>query len=227
MRKDCLQRGEKDCLQRGEKERTMHNVQHDATVEDMDINVTRIYVALDNKKDEFMLHMIEVEGKINDQPITILIDSGDSHSYLYPKMVEIFYLPRSKVGKSWLVHLATREKRKISEVVKACSMEMNGLSTKANLNIIPLGSHDCLIVMDWLDEHHVVLDCYNKEFTFLDEQGNLRTIQGIPRVVTIREVSTLQLKKIYRKGCRVFAAQMEEEPKDKVLECLQEECVCH
>jgi hypothetical protein len=40
--------------------------------------------------------------------------------------------------------------------------------------------------MDWLDENHVVLECYNKVFTFLTEAGNLRTIQGIPRDVTIR-----------------------------------------
>jgi hypothetical protein len=42
--------------------------------------------------------MIEVEGKINNQPITILIDSGASHSYIYPKLVEIFHLQRSKHG---------------------------------------------------------------------------------------------------------------------------------
>jgi hypothetical protein len=167
-------------------------------------------------KVEFQSHMIEVEGKINDQPIAILIDSGASHSYLDPKMVERFHLSRSKLGKPWLVQLATGEKRKINEMVKACPMEMNGLCTKVDLNIIPLGSYDFLIGMDWLDEHHVVLDCYNKAFTCLDEQGNLRSVQGIPRVVTIREVSALQLKKSYRKGCQVFAVHMEEAPKDKV-----------
>jgi hypothetical protein len=70
--------------------------------------------------------------------------------------------------------------------------------------------------MDWLDQHHVVIDYYNKEFICLDEVGNLRIIQYIPRVVYIREVSTLQLKKSYIKGCQLFAAHMEEEPKDKV-----------
>jgi hypothetical protein len=35
--------------------------------------------------------MIEVEGKINDQPIVILINSGATHSYLDPKMVERFH----------------------------------------------------------------------------------------------------------------------------------------
>jgi hypothetical protein len=114
------------------------------------------------------------------------------------------------------VQLATGAKRKINEMVKACPLEMNGLRTKVDLNIIPLGSYDCLIGMDWLDEHHVVLDCYNKAFTCLDEQGNLRSVQGIPRVVTIREVSALQLKKSYRKGCQVFTMHMEEAPKDKV-----------
>jgi hypothetical protein len=50
----------------------------------------------------------------------------------------------------------------------------------------------------------------------LDEEGNLRTVHGIPSVITIREVSTLQLKKNLRKGCQVFATHMEEVPKDKV-----------
>jgi hypothetical protein len=72
-------------------------------------------------------------------------------------------------------------KRRINELVKDCPMDMNGLSTKEYLNIIPLGSYDFLIGMDWLDKHHVVLDCYNKEFTCLDEEGNLRIVQGIPR----------------------------------------------
>jgi hypothetical protein len=41
-------------------------------------------------------------------------------------------------------------------------------------------------------------------------------VQGIPRVVTIREISALQLKKCYRKGCQIFVAHMEETPKNKV-----------
>jgi hypothetical protein len=160
--------------------------------------------------------MINMEGNINDQPISFLIESGSSHSYLDPKMVERFHFPRRKLGKPWLVQLDTREKRKINEIIKACPMEMNGLCTNDDLNTIPLGSYDFLIGMDWLEEHHDVIDCYNKAFTCLDEEGNLRSVQGIPRVVTIREVSALQLKKSYRKGCQVFGENIEEARKDKV-----------
>ena len=58
-----------------------------------------------------------------------------------------------------------RAKRKVIELVKSCPVDMKGLSTKDELNILPLGSYDCLIGMDWLDQHHALLDFRNKEFT--------------------------------------------------------------
>jgi hypothetical protein len=51
--------------------KTIHNVQHADIVEDMDRNMPMIYEALDNKQTKFQFHMIEVKGKINDQPIAI------------------------------------------------------------------------------------------------------------------------------------------------------------
>jgi hypothetical protein len=50
----------------------------------------------------------------------------------------------------------------------------------------------------------------------LDEKGNLRKIQGIPREVTVKEVSVLQMKRSYKKVCQIFATHMEETPKGKV-----------
>jgi hypothetical protein len=84
-------------------------------------------------------------------------------------MVESLQLPRSRHGKYWLVQLATGTQREVNEMVKPCLMDMNRLNTKVDLNILPLGSYDYLIGMDWLDPHHGLLDCHNKEFTFLDE----------------------------------------------------------
>ena len=88
---------------RKDKVRFVHNVQQVETMEDMRRRVPRIYAALDNKKVEFQSHMIEVEGMINNQTITILIDSGSSHSYINPMMVEGFHFPRRNHGKYWLV----------------------------------------------------------------------------------------------------------------------------
>jgi hypothetical protein len=83
------------------------------------------------------------------------------------------------------VQLATGAKRKVVELVKSCPMGMNGLSTKEDLKILPLGSCDCLIGMDWLDQNHAILDCHNRKITGLDEEGNYRAVQGIPMEVTV------------------------------------------
>ena len=63
---------------------------------------------------------------------------------------------------------------------------MDGLSTYANLNVLPFGSYDILIGMDWLEAHRVKLDCYNKTFACMDEEGNPRVVRGIPKVISVR-----------------------------------------
>jgi hypothetical protein len=93
---------------------------------------------------------------------------------------------------------------------------MNELNTKIDVNIIPLGSYDCLIGMDWLEKHHVFLDYYNMTISCLDEEGKQDKVQGIPRAITIREILDIQLKKSFGKGFHVFAAHMEETTKFKV-----------
>ena len=78
---------------------------------------------------------------------------------------------------------------------------MDGLFTYANLNIMPLASYNILIGMDWLEAHKVKLDCYNKTFECIDEEGNPRVVRGIRKVIFVRKVSAMQLKKFYRKCC--------------------------
>jgi hypothetical protein len=97
----------RDYPHKDEKLRVFHNVQQVEIVEDMGISVPRIYASLDNKQAEFQSHMIEVEGMINSHEFTSLIDSGDNHIYIDPKVVERWQFPRFKHDKSWLVQLAT------------------------------------------------------------------------------------------------------------------------
>jgi hypothetical protein len=145
----------------------MHNIQEATTVEDMG----RIYASLNDRQAEYQSNMIEVEGKIINHPIYILIDSGESHCYIDPKIVDTLHLEKSKLGKASLVHLATGTKRRIHDMVISCSISLNGVNISMDLNIIPLGSYDILIGMDWLDKHHVVLDFHKNTFTCLYGNG--------------------------------------------------------
>ena len=93
-------------------------------------------------------------------------------------------------------------------MVEKCPLVMNGLNTCVDMNVLPLCSYDVLIGMDWLEDHKVKLDCYNKDFECLDEEGNSRIVKGIPKVISVRQISAIQLKKFCRKGFHLYAAHI-------------------
>jgi hypothetical protein len=74
--------------------------------------------------------------------------------------------------------------------------------------VLPLGSYDIIIGMDWLERHKVILNCYEKSFVYKDENNTARTIQGIRKPVSVRQISTMQFKKCISKGCKVYVIQV-------------------
>ena len=63
--------------------------------------------------------------------------------------------------------------------------------------------------MDCMERHKVILNCLDKNFTCVRDEGNCNTIIGIPRNIFV-----VQLKKSARKGCKLFIVH--------VLEVLRE-----
>ena len=88
-------------------------------------------------------------------------------------------------------------------------------------------SYDVLIGMDWLEAHRVNLDCYNKNFECMNEEGNLVVVKGIPKVISVWQVSAMQLKKFCRKGFQLYVAHIletsgDETPRFEIYHVLQE-----
>ena len=83
----------------------MHNLQEEPIVEDI-AKTPRIYVALDGRREDHQATMAEIEGKILNTSMSILIDLGACRSYVSPKIVDICKLGKVKHDKPWLVQLA-------------------------------------------------------------------------------------------------------------------------
>ena len=66
---------------------------------------------------------------------------------------------------------------------------MQDLITKVYMNVLPLGSYDVLIGMDWLEKHKVVLNCFDKTFDCIDENGESKMVRRIPKNVLTRKIS--------------------------------------
>eukprot|EP00253_Pinus_taeda_P020887 PITA_20887 len=114
----------------------------------------------------------------------------------------------SKFENPWLVQLATGAKRRVIAKIKDCSFTIAGQPVTADLNVLPLGSYDILIGMDWLEKHWSLVDYKTKIIYFRDHLGNRKEMQGIKRPVQVRPITASQLVKCIRKGCQVYAIQV-------------------
>ena len=63
---------------------------------------------------------------------------------------------------------------------------MDQFETSVKLNVLPLGSYKMLIGMEWLEQHRVVLNCFDKMFTCVNNDGETVNVRGIPKKTTIR-----------------------------------------
>jgi hypothetical protein len=152
--------------------------------------------------------MVEIEGKINNTQIFVLIDLRATLSYITPSVVESNKIKKMKHAKSWLVQLGMGTKRKVVDFIPDFEFSLDGKNIKTNINIFPLGSYDVIIGMDWLEKHKEVLDFYTKTLNYKDDYDTTRTTQGIPKLVSVRKVTAMQFKKCMRKGCQVYTIQI-------------------
>jgi hypothetical protein len=195
----------------------VHNLQEASTVGDMDRSLHRINAAIDGRQDDHHSSVVEVKCKIHDTRIYVLIDPGAILSYITRKVVESNKLKRLKHAKSWLVQLATGTKRKVIDYISYFEFNLDGQTIRTDMNILQLGSYDMIIGMDWLERHKAILNCYTKILSYKDDSNITKTAQGIPKLVSVRQISAMQLKKCVRKGCQVYAIQVTSlaEKKDK------------
>jgi hypothetical protein len=129
----------------------------------------RIYGALDNNQADHQASVVELEGMITNHLVSILIDPGSNLSYVAPQTIDKCKLQPIRHAKLWSLQLATGTKRKVSNVIPTCQFIMGGFPTRVTLNILPLGSYDLLIGMDWLDAYKIKLDCYHKTLECVNE----------------------------------------------------------
>eukprot|EP00253_Pinus_taeda_P012699 PITA_12699 len=182
---------------------------HEAsTVGDVGRGMPRINAALDDRQAEYQPTMVEFEGKLLNLSVSVLIDPGATLSYISPKLVEQCKLQPEKFRNPWLVQLATGTKRRVMAKVKSYPITVAGQPVVVDLNILPLGSYDVLIGMDWLEKHWALVNCKTKMIRYKDDAGIEQEMQGIKRPVQIRPITASQLAKCIQNRCQVYAIQV-------------------
>eukprot|EP00253_Pinus_taeda_P008401 PITA_08401 len=196
----------KKCPQRKGTEQ-LFQIHEASTVDEVGCSVRRINAALDDRQVEYQPTMVELEGKILDLTVAILIEPGATLSYVSPKVVECCNLQPVKFKNPWLVQLATGAKRRVTAKINDCSFTIAGQPVMVDLNVLPLGSYDILIGMDWLERHWSLVDCKTKIIYYKDQHGARKEMQGIKRPVQ-EKIATLDAIPIIQEFADVFPEEI-------------------
>lgn len=78
-----------------------------------------------------------------------------------------------------MVGLAVGAKRRVLTKVSSCPLVTANQPIRVELNILPLGSYDFLIGMDWLEKHWSLINYKTKTINFQDDKGGRQEMQCI------------------------------------------------
>jgi hypothetical protein len=101
--------------------------------------------------------------------------------------------------------MASGAKQKVGGKVMGCALNLGEFFMRFNLYITILGSYDVVISMDWLESHEAILNYKMKQLSLVDDEGKRRVIVGWNQGVSLRFISSLQLRKSMHKGCKLYA----------------------
>ncbi|KAF3775437.1 hypothetical protein EJ110_NYTH50390 [Nymphaea thermarum] len=125
------------------------------------------------------LNAMKVVGKINNQKVVILLDTGATHNFLNSRLA---HLVEGKVTPqaSFNVMVGNGEKLTCNEVCKDVSLEMHKTPFKVNLYLLPIGGVDVVLRIQWMKPlKRTMLDWENMTMTFPKEGGGEITLKAI------------------------------------------------
>jgi hypothetical protein len=134
-----------------------------------------------------------------------LIDSGATESFISGVALKRIKVKAVEHDEFIFVEMASRAKQKVGGKVMGCTLNLGEFVTRANLYVMILGSYDVVIDMDWLESHEAILNCKMKWLSLVDDEGQRRVIVGQNQGVSLRFISSLQLRKSMRKGCNIYS----------------------
>lgn len=110
---------------------------------------------------------------INSIPLSTIIDTGATHSFIADKCVSRLDLPVSAMFGEMVVELPAKGSVTTSRVCLKCPLSMFGREFAMDLVCLPLSGVDVILGMNWLQYNYVHINCFNKSvrFSSAEEEG--------------------------------------------------------
>ncbi|XP_057730141.1 uncharacterized protein LOC130945442 [Arachis stenosperma] len=122
-----------------------------------------------------------IKGKciINGAPLTILYDTGASHSFISLSATSRISLCMTKLPYALLVTTPAGKSVETQQVCQRVCILISDRSYLADLVCLPLVGLDIILGMDWLNKNRVLLDCFERKVIFPSQ--SIQDTRDLPR----------------------------------------------
>jgi Retroviral aspartyl protease/Ty3 transposon capsid-like protein len=124
------------------------------------------------------------QGKIQLLDIIAMVDSGSTHSFINPFLLDLLTIP-TQSGKLLSVTTASGTKMTTDLLCSQLVFQLQGHTFQSDLHVLPVSGHDMILGMDWLHKHSPVhFDSKAKTFT-VHLENNCVTLQIKPLTASL------------------------------------------
>ena len=166
-----------------------------------------VHAAIEHQGVNQQFSVLQTPAEYEGNQFTLLIDSGSTHSFISPKCLRQLNLPEHPVS-SLTVELATGKRIKSATSIGNLNFKLGDKPTSSTFRVLPLGTYDGILGMDWLSKNNALLHCKDALLTFQDSHGEKATISGTRGKPKLHLVTATKLLKGYRKKQMVYAVKL-------------------
>ncbi|CAH9132841.1 unnamed protein product [Cuscuta epithymum] len=141
---------------------------------------------------------IKLMGKVKNNNLTILVDSGSTHSFIDPGAAKRINCD-IEITNPLQVTVAGGGRIECNSKCPNLKWEMAGHSFAASVRVLPLGGYDMVLGVDLMKKlGPILLDYDNHSITF-DHQGEKVVVSGIQSEISVRMINGARMKKFLHK----------------------------
>lgn len=164
---------------------------------------------------------MRLKGEIKRRNVSILIDSGSTHSFIDVSLIKQLEIP-AEVTSPLVVWVADGTKMTVDTVCKGLKYTIQGHEFHTDLRIFPLGGSDMVLGIDWLKENNPVTFDFQKCSIIINREGKGVELFGGEYRGDCKTISSKKLNKLLKSKqvnaqgylCMISSHNTGEQPND-------------
>nr|GEY39732.1 hypothetical protein [Tanacetum cinerariifolium] len=140
---------------------------------------------------------------LNNRYAKIMFDTGADRSFVSTTFNALIAITPTTLENHYDVELADRKIIGVNTIVRGCTLNFMNHPFNIDLMLVPLGSFDIIIRMDWLTKYHGVIICDEKIVHEAKDKSERKRFEDVPIVKDFA-------RDFFLKTCQELAEQLQE-----------------